>query len=115
MDDIIGLYGIEWVEVDENGVPVSDGFSFSLETCEDAQDILNNKDLEGKNRASDPAYNLAKHLLAYQLNQGAGAYLCFEMVAVEIAAVELLVEIEFDGNGPFLKVKGKGVKYHIDR
>jgi hypothetical protein len=90
LDDIIELYGISWGD-------------FELTTCEDAQKILDNRDLNGVNRASDPAYNLAKHLLAYQLNQGAGAYICYEMTAIEIEAVDLLISIGFNGTGDYLR------------
>ena len=90
LDDIIELFGIKWG-------------NFELTTCEDAQRILDNRNLEGVNKASDPAYNLAKHLLAYQLNQAAGAYVCPEMVAIETEAINLLVAIGFDGIKDFLK------------
>jgi hypothetical protein len=90
LDDIIDLFGISWGE-------------FVLDNCYDAQFILDNRDLNGVNRASDPAYNLAKHLLAYQLNQGAGAYICPDMIGIETEAVDLLVAIGFDGYGDFLK------------
>ncbi|MEE4176329.1 MAG: hypothetical protein V2I46_02345, partial [Bacteroides sp.] len=89
LDDIIDLFGIAWGD-------------FVLDNCYDAQLILDNRDLDGVNRASDPAYNLAKHLLAYQLNQGAGAYICFELIAIETEAVDLLIAIGFDGTGYFL-------------
>ncbi len=90
LDDIIELFGITWGE-------------FELTTCEDARKILDNRDLNGVNRASDPAYTLAKHLLAYQLNQGAGAYICYEMAAYETEAVNLLIAINFQGIGDYLK------------
>jgi len=90
LDDIIELFGISWGE-------------FVLDNCINAQLILDNRDLDGVNRSSDPAYNMAKHLLAYQLNQAAGAYICYEMVAVETEAVELLISINFNGYGDFLR------------
>ncbi|GAP69955.1 hypothetical protein BA6E_121408, partial [Bacteroidales bacterium 6E] len=90
LDDIIDLFGITWGE-------------FELTTCEDAQKILDNRDLDGVNRASDPAYTLAKHLLAYQLNQGAGSYICYDMTPIEDEAVTLLVKINFAGIGDYLR------------
>lgn len=90
LDDIIELFGITWG-------------NFELTTCEDAQKILDNRDLNGVNRASDPAYTLAKHLLAYQLNQGAGSYICYEMTEIETEAVALLVKINFAGEGDYLR------------
>ena len=90
LDDIIELFGITWGE-------------FELTTCADAQFILDNRDLLGVNRASDPAYTLAKHLLAYQLNQGAGSYICYEMTPIETESVDLLVKINFAGKGDYLR------------
>ncbi len=71
--------------------------------CEDAVSILNHTDLRGKKRASDAAYKLARNLLAYELNQDAGA--CHSPTAEAAAedAHELLFEIEFDGIGRFLR------------
>jgi len=90
LDDIIDLFGITWGE-------------FELATCDDAQKILDNRDLTGVNRSSDPAYTLAKHLLAYQLNQGAGSYICYDMTDIETEAVALLVKINFAGEGDYLR------------
>jgi hypothetical protein len=90
LDDIIELFGITWGD-------------FELTTCNDARLILDNRNLDGINKASDPAYNLAKHLLAYQLNQGAGAYVCPEMAPIETEAIDLLVGIGFDGISNFLQ------------
>ena len=102
LDDIIELTPITW-----------GSFVLDQGDCVNAQLILDNRDLSGVNRSSDPAYTLAKHLLAYQLNQGAGAHICFEMTAVMNEAIQLLVGIPFDGigydlykpNTPTLKAK----------
>lgn len=59
-----------------------------------------------KKSASDAAYTLAMHLLAYQLNQAAGA--CVPDAATKDAALKgqaLLVKVGYDGNGTFLKPK----------
>jgi hypothetical protein len=77
--------------------------------CVDAQLILNNRDLRDKNRASDPAYNLAKHLLTYKLNLGAGSYMCPDMAQAVSFADWILNEIGFDGIGAFLKFKGNKI------
>ncbi|WP_320111530.1 SdrD B-like domain-containing protein [Draconibacterium orientale] len=83
-------------------VPIVLG-ELDVNNCEDAVLILDNRDLDGINRSSDPAYNLAKHLLCYKLNQGAETYMCPIMTTVESEADELLAAIGFDGYGEYLK------------
>jgi uncharacterized repeat protein (TIGR01451 family) len=91
LDDIIELNGINWGSF----VIAKDDAA----KCDKAQKILDNRDLNGVNRSSDPAYMLAKHLLAYQLNLGAGTYICPDMVTIETEAVQLLNGIGFNGIG----------------
>jgi hypothetical protein len=59
--------GIVWDDI------LSDDLLFSIVDCEDAVNILDMRTLDGKKVASDPLHNLATHLLAAQLNFGAGA------------------------------------------
>jgi hypothetical protein len=108
LDDILTDPGIDWVT-----------FKLDGGDCLSAQLILDNRDLTGENMASDPAYNLAKHLLTYQLNMGAGAVTCYgmeipgsdikSMADIEKESVTLLYCIGFTGYGPFLK-KAPGIK-----
>ena len=79
------------------------GCSITFDECEEARLILDNRDLDGNVQSSDPAYNLAKHLMCYQLNQGAGAYICPSMLPLEDEAVQLLMMLCFDGHGSYLK------------
>jgi len=71
--------------------------------CEDAVSILDKRDLSGKKRASDGAYNLASQLLAAQLNLSAGAETCPAVVEAVNAGQTLLADIGFDGTGGYLK------------
>jgi hypothetical protein len=108
LDDILTDPGIDWVT-----------FKLDGGDCLSAQLILDNRDLTGENMASDPAYNLAKHLLTYHLNLGAGSATCYDMniagtdinSMADIAeeSVTLLKCIGFTGYGAFLK-KVPGVK-----
>ncbi len=93
LDDILTYPGIEWCS-----------FTLGREDCVIAQQILDNRDisLAANNHASDPVYNLAKHLLAYQLNQAAGARICDVMIDIEMQAEGFLCEIGFDGTGDYL-------------
>jgi hypothetical protein len=76
------------------------------EDCEDAVDILDKRDIESEQKmASDGAYNLASQLLAAELNLSAGAETCPAVVDAVNEAQMLLVSIDFDGTGKFLKGK----------
>ncbi|PHN05646.1 Ig-like domain-containing protein [Flavilitoribacter nigricans] len=91
LDEILDDPGISWC-------------GFELTSCEDAANILDQRELErGRKQASDPAYTLAMHLLAAQLNFAAGAETCPEAVDAAEAGVALLCEIGFDGTGKYLK------------
>jgi hypothetical protein len=53
--------------------------------------------------ASDAAYTLAMHLLAAQLNYGAGAEQCSAASDAIVAGENLLVGLGFDGTGKYLR------------
>jgi hypothetical protein len=75
-----------------------------LTTCVDAVSILNTKELgtNGKIKANDAAYNLAKHLLAYQLNIKSGTAACASAAAAATEAEALLASICFKASGDYL-------------
>jgi hypothetical protein len=97
LDDILNDPGINWGD-------------FQILTCEEGVSILDQRNIQtGKKTASDGAYTLAMHLLAYQLNQAAGAHICPNMVDVETEAVEILVGLGFDGTArDYLSSKDAG-------
>jgi hypothetical protein len=77
----------------------------SITTCEVAVDILDKRMVgvptiikDGRKKASDPLHNLATHLLAAQLNFGAGACTTQEVLEAALAAEQLLDKYNFDGN-----------------
>ena len=84
--------------------------------CEDAVNILDHREVDSgdndkkknKKRANDPAYKLARNLLAYELNQDAGACYSQDAEDAALAGHALLLEIEFDGTGPYLRSKDEG-------
>jgi hypothetical protein len=81
----------------------------SIETCDDGVNILDKRDLKGKKRASDAAYNLAAQLLGAKANLTAGAETCApEPFATIAAADDLLSSIGFDGIGPYLRSRDPG-------
>jgi hypothetical protein len=78
----------------------------SIATCEDGVNILDKRDLKGKKRASDAAYNLAAQLLGAKANLTAGAETCAPEPFATIAAADALLSgIGFDGKGPYLRPK----------
>jgi hypothetical protein len=85
--------GIVWNDI------LDDGFLFPITSCEDAVLILDKRDLNGKKKASDPLHNLATHLLAAQLNFGAGACTTEEVLDKVLEAETLLDKYNFDGYG----------------
>jgi hypothetical protein len=113
LDDVLNPAiggGIIWDDI------LSDSFpTFPINSCELAVSILNTKDFSsGKVLASDPGYNLAKHLLAAQLNFGAGA--CkpafnvlgdMDIDEVALAAETLLDKYDFDAVGEGISKKKK--------
>lgn len=83
------------------------GSQFVLQNCESTVRILNTQDVSGKNRASDAAYTLAKHLLAYLLNQASGNYACAQAATAAAEAKALLASICFNGSSTYLDSKVK--------
>lgn len=65
-------------------------------------DLLQGRDIEGKEMADDAVYTLVAQLLAAELNIGAGAEICPAVLDAAIAAEKLLVELSFDGAGDYL-------------
>jgi hypothetical protein len=93
LDDVLNDPGVSWGD-------------FTILTCEEGVSILDQRDLDtGRKMASDAAYTLAMHLLAAQLNFGAGAEACTEALDAALAAENLLVSIGFDGTGKYLRPK----------
>ncbi|MCX2746131.1 T9SS type A sorting domain-containing protein, partial [Mangrovivirga sp. M17] len=100
LDDILNQPGVVWC--------AGTNSEFGITTCEVAVSILDQRDIAtGKKNASDPAYTLAMHALAAQLNFGAGASTCQEAMDALAQAQALLCDIGFDGTGTYLKSKGK--------
>ncbi|MBE9548424.1 MAG: hypothetical protein IMF09_03380 [Proteobacteria bacterium] len=87
------------------GIPL--GEDMFVDNCEDAVNLLNKSDLNGKKRANDAAYALASQFLATKLNFEAGAGQCTEVQLAATAADLLLSEIDFDGTGNYLKPRPK--------
>ncbi len=93
LDDILNSPGISWG-------------AFTIADCETGVSILDQRDLDtGRKRASDAAYTLAMHLLAAQLNFAAGAESCPAAQDAVVAAENLLVSIDFNGTGRYLRPK----------
>lgn len=80
-------------------------YQFVLRTCASAVRLLNTQDVNGKNMASDAAYTLAKHLLAYLLNKASNTYACAQADAAAAEARALLASICFNGSGSYLDSK----------
>jgi SprB repeat len=73
-------------------------------TCADGVKILDQRDLKtNKKMASDAAYTLAMHLMAFKLNQAAGAYSCAAATDAAMKADALLISINYTGYGSYLK------------
>ena len=96
LEDVLDPYiggGIVWDDM------LTDDLVFALTDCDEAVKILDKRDLDGKKQASDPLHNLATHLLAAQLNFGAGACTTPEVLYAAMDAEMLLDEYNFDGYG----------------
>ena len=76
-----------------------------VENCMDARNILDQRAISNpkKKKASDAAYTLAMHLLAFKANQAAGAYHCQYAIDAAMAADELLISIKYDATGSYMK------------
>jgi hypothetical protein len=102
LDEVLNDPGISW-----------DGFT--INSCELAVSILDQRDSDnGRKMASDAAYTLAMHLLAAQLNYGAGAETCTAASDAILAAEDLLVDIGFDGTGKYLRPKDAEYQQALD-
>ena len=75
-----------------------DNFLFTINTCQTAVSILDNRDLStGRVSASDPGFKLARNLLAAQLNFGAGACTTPDVLSTAQLAEALLDKYNYDG------------------
>ena len=99
LDPAIGG-GVVWDDI------LSDDLLLTIDSCEVAVDILDKRlvgdpTLVGDDRkvASNPLHNLATHLLAAQLNFGAGACTTQDVLDAALDAEQLLDQYNFDGNG----------------
>lgn len=102
LDDVLNPNvggGITWDDI------LADDFVFDINSCAVAVDILDKREVgdpavvgDGKKQASDPLHNLATHLLAAQLNFGAGACTTQEVLDAALEAEQLLDKYNFDGN-----------------
>lgn len=85
---------------------LTDGLIVNIDSCEVAVDILDKRRVgddavvgDGRKVASDPLHNLATHLLAAQLNFGAGACTTEGVLEAALQAESLLDKYNFDGDG----------------
>jgi hypothetical protein len=99
--------GIVWDDI------LTDDVLFPITQCEVAVDILDQRELgdpnvtyDGPKHSNDAAYTLAMHLLAAQLNFGAGAETCDAALDAVLAGEALLDELDFDGTGTYLRGGG---------
>lgn len=109
LDPAIGG-GIVWDDI------LIDRFVFPIESCEVAVDILDKREVDdpsvvgdGKKKAADPLINLATHLLAAQLNFGAGACTTDDVNKAALDAEALLDKYDFDGSAGLMPKKSDDV------
>jgi hypothetical protein len=87
---------------------------FEIASCELAVSILDQRDFNnGRKMASDAAYTLAMHLLAAQLNFGAGACTTQDVLVTAAAAQDLLVSLGFDATGNYLRPRHQDYNYAL--
>jgi hypothetical protein len=118
LDDVLNPSvggGVTWDDMEE------DGFTFPIERCAVAVDLLDTRDVgdpelvaDGVKMSSDGAYALASQLLAAQLNFGAGARTCDAAFDAALAGEQLLDKYDFDGSGEFLPNDSKVKKIKAD-
>jgi cysteine-rich repeat protein len=102
LDEVLNDPGVSWCE-------------FTIESCVDAVSILDQRDIaSGKKMSSDSAYTLAMHLLAAELNFGAGAERCEWASDAMLYARDLLCQIDFNGTGSYLRPKGRTYDDYYD-
>ena len=106
LDDILNSPGVSWSD---------DGYSFTITTCEQAVSILDQRDgSTGRKKANDAAYTLAMHLLAAELNFAAGAETCSAAQQAALEAEQLLIGLEFDGTGSYLRPRDADYQTALD-
>ena len=90
--------------LNDPGVTLGD---YVVTTCENGVNILDQRDVSNpkKKMASDAAYTLAMHLMAFELNQAAGAYHCQLAIDASMEAHQLLSDLGYDGTGNYFKGK----------
>jgi hypothetical protein len=95
LDEVLNYPGVRWCD-------------FTIDSCEQAVSILDQRDIaSGKKMSSDSAYTLAMHLLAAELNFGAGAESCELASDAILYARNLLCQLDFVGTGSYLRPKGR--------
>ena len=101
--------GIWWDDILTDGYDPDPAYTSPIVTCAVAVDILDQREIgdpdvvgDGAKHANDAAYTLAMHLLAAQLNFGAGAADCDAVRDVALAGEELLDQHDFNGTGDYL-------------
>lgn len=67
--------------------------------CPHAVSLLSKQDFGGKNRASDPLFNMSAQLVAAELNYAAGAAQCIKVSEAISDAEKLLNQYDFVGTG----------------
>jgi len=72
-----------------------------VETCQQGVDLLSRRDLDGQERSSDAAYQLAQSLLAAQLNLFVGSETCPAAEQAVLAGHLLLSALNFNGKGDY--------------
>ena len=76
--------------------------TFTVTTCSTGVNILDQRDIKSlKKNASDPIYTLAMHLMAFKLNQAAGAYGCPYAINAAQKADGLLVKVGYKATGTY--------------
>ena len=77
--------------------------SFTISECALGVKVLSTQDRNGKQSASDAAYNLAKHLMTYQLNIKSNSAPCTAAASAAASAEALLASICFNASKEYLK------------
>lgn len=75
----------------------------SVDSCQQAVNLLQRLDLQGFEHPDDPAYALAAQLLAAQLNLAAGSEYCPAVDQAVKAGQLLLLSLGFDGSASYLE------------
>jgi hypothetical protein len=109
--------GITWDDILTN-----DTFILKITNPAVAVDILDQRDVsnlnivgDGAKHSSDAAYTLAMHLLAAQLNFGAGARTCDAAQDAALAGEQLLDKYNFNGTGTYLLNNTRATKADYDK